>query len=71
MKRRGFLSALLGAATIDPEKLLWEISPRKLISIPVAAPLTLDHIFEISLERYRSQMIQNIYYTNQFLRELR
>lgn len=33
MKRRGFLSALLGAAAFDPERLLW-VPGKKLISIP-------------------------------------
>ena len=33
MNRRGFLSTLLGAAVLDPEKLLW-VPGQKLISIP-------------------------------------
>ena len=33
MNRRGFLSALVGAAVLDPERLLW-IPGKKLISIP-------------------------------------
>lgn len=33
MNRRLFLSSLLGAATLDPERLLW-VPGRKLISIP-------------------------------------
>ena len=33
MNRRGFLAALMGAAVLDPERLLW-VPGRKLISIP-------------------------------------
>src|SRR5262245_320896 len=33
MDRRGFLTALIGAATLDPERLLW-VPGKKLISIP-------------------------------------
>lgn len=33
MERRGFLSALIGAAVLDPERLLW-VPGRKLISVP-------------------------------------
>jgi hypothetical protein len=33
MNRRGFLGALLGAATFDPETLLW-VPGQKVISIP-------------------------------------
>jgi len=33
MNRRGFIGALLGAATLDPERALW-VPGKRLISIP-------------------------------------
>lgn len=61
MTRRGLISTLLGAATLDPERLLW-VPGAKVISIPKRMPLTFpscevwqayhyeDHVFYVRID---------------------
>jgi hypothetical protein len=43
MNRRGFLTALIGAATLDPERLLW-VPGKKSIFIPPVRSLDLNRM---------------------------
>jgi hypothetical protein len=61
MTRRGLIGALLGAATMDPERLLW-VPGAKTISIPkpVVATgnrfLTVDEFTEMWLRQFRLEI---------------
>lgn len=50
MNRRNFISALLGAATLDPERLLW-VPGQKLISIPKPFCVEVEHVAIFDLPR--------------------
>lgn len=60
MTRRGLIGALLGAATMDPERLLW-VPGAKTISIPKPVVsgnrfLTVDEFTESFLREFRIQI---------------
>ena len=42
MTRRGLIGALIGAATLDPERLLW-VPGQRVISIPKPVPVKIGH----------------------------
>jgi len=67
--RRGFLGALLGAAVLDPERLLW-VPGKKMISIPAPAIKTARFQYVIDFVHYgpfvsqsitRTDWVQNVY----------
>jgi hypothetical protein len=53
MTRRGILGALLGAATMDPERLLW-VPGKRVISIPkpIANSYGVPEVYWVSLDEY-------------------
>jgi hypothetical protein len=59
MTRRGLIGALIGAATMDPERLLW-VPGRRGISIPKPVPIAESGIFIVQRRWYVDQIMRTL-----------
>ncbi len=58
--RRGFIGALLGAAVLDPERLLW-VPGKRMISIPKPAISSILQAFVYHIDVYSYKMAQEFW----------